>query len=311
MTHPATWRVGLLLASGTALLWATLPIALKIALEQVDVWTLTWFRFACAGAVTLAWLAWRGGFSAYRTLGRYRYTLLLLAGLGLIGNYVGYLFGLRDTTPANAQLLIQLAPLLLALGGFLLLREPVNRSQWFGFALILGGLSLFFVEQQARSVNTRYGYGVVAIVLAAITWAGYGLAQKRLFDRLSAQQVLLAIYLLATVLLWPTATPTSLARIDGHHWWAIGYCAFNTVAAYGCFAEAQARWDSARVGAVLAVTPILTIGVTWLCSHWLPDSIRPEQIGWLGAFGAALIIGGSMLASLSQARRKPVVLEAS
>ena len=42
------WKLGLLLALVTAACWATLPVALKITLEQVDPYTLTWFRFVLA-----------------------------------------------------------------------------------------------------------------------------------------------------------------------------------------------------------------------------------------------------------------------
>ena len=44
---------------------ATLPVALKITLEQVDPYTLTWFRFVLAAGVMLAWLAARGGLRGF------------------------------------------------------------------------------------------------------------------------------------------------------------------------------------------------------------------------------------------------------
>ena len=47
------WRLGLAMALTTALSWATLPVALKITLEQLDPYTLTWFRFLVAAAVAL------------------------------------------------------------------------------------------------------------------------------------------------------------------------------------------------------------------------------------------------------------------
>jgi len=55
------WRLGLSLTLLTALCWATLPIALKITLEQLDPITLTWFRFAVAALGVGGWLALRGG----------------------------------------------------------------------------------------------------------------------------------------------------------------------------------------------------------------------------------------------------------
>src|SRR3990167_4894575 len=117
------WKLGLLLALVTAACWSTLPVALKITLESLDPYTLTWFRFVIAGGVMLAWLGMRGGLGQFVGLGRSRWHLLLLAGVLLIGNYVFYLLGVQHTTPGNAQLLIQLAPLLMALGGIVIFRE--------------------------------------------------------------------------------------------------------------------------------------------------------------------------------------------
>jgi drug/metabolite transporter (DMT)-like permease len=48
------WRLGFGLTMATALFWATLPIALKVALEILDPITLTWFRFVVAMLFTLA-----------------------------------------------------------------------------------------------------------------------------------------------------------------------------------------------------------------------------------------------------------------
>src|SRR5688572_31658485 len=45
------WKLGLAMALLTALSWATLLVALKITLEQIDPYTLTWFRFLVAAVV--------------------------------------------------------------------------------------------------------------------------------------------------------------------------------------------------------------------------------------------------------------------
>ena len=49
------WKLGLALALLTAACWATLPVALKVTLEQVDPLTLTWFRFLLAAGLMGAW----------------------------------------------------------------------------------------------------------------------------------------------------------------------------------------------------------------------------------------------------------------
>ena len=166
------WKLGLLLALVTAACWSTLPVALKILLEELDPYTLTWIRFVIAGGVMLAWLGTRGGLAVFRGLGASRWQLLLLAGVLLIGNYVFYLLGVQHTTPGNAQLLIQLAPLLMALGGIVIFRESYRLGQWLGLAIIVSGLALFFRDQSAHVLTSahEYAFGSALVVLAAVVW---------------------------------------------------------------------------------------------------------------------------------------------
>lgn len=299
------WRLGLALAVATALFWATLPIALKRVLVVLDPYTITWFRFLFAALCTFAWLAWRGQLGQFRGLQGGHRLLLGIAALGLIGNYLGYLLALDHTTPANAQLLIQMAPLLFAVGGVLIFREAVSGGQWLGYAAIVGGLVIFAGEQQANAAQPeRYLLGILLMLGAALTWAGYALAQKQLLQRLGSQAILLVIYLAAALLLLPTAAPASLATLGGSDAVALLYCAFNTIFAYGCFAAAIEHWEASRVGAVLATTPLLTLLFSGTMALLAPGFVSAEQLGPWTLAGALLVVGGSALASLL--KPKPV-----
>jgi drug/metabolite transporter (DMT)-like permease len=291
----------------TALSWATLPVALKITLEQLDPYTLTWFRFLVAALLMLAFVGARGGLASFAGLGGRRWGLLLLAALGLIGNYVFYLLGVQRTTPGNAQLLIQLAPLLMALGGIFIFRERFRAGQWLGLAVIAAGLLLFFRDQVAATANeAAYTQGSLLIVLAAIVWAGYALLQKQLLVRLSATAIQLFIYALAALLLLPLAHPGDVLALDARHAWLLAFCAINTLVAYGAFAEALAHWQASRVSAVLALTPMLSLGTIALVHAWWPWSIAPENVGPLGYAGAVAVVVGSGLCSLLGAGTAPV-----
>ncbi len=301
------WRLGLLLALLTAASWATLPVALKVTLEQLDPYTLTWFRFVLAAGVMLAWLGARGGLGGFAGLTRRYWFLLALAAGGLIGNYLLYLLGLQYTSPANAQLLIQLAPLLMALGGIVVFGERFNAWQWTGLAVIVVGLALFFSEQVRTPADAtaahRYALGSGLVVVAAVVWAGYALAQKQLLQKLSSPAILLAIYVAASVLLLPLARPDRLLELDGLHWALLLYCAINTLVAYGAFAEALAHWEASRVSAVIALTPLLCIGVVAAVHALWPQAIAAERVAAIGYAGAGLVVVGSALASLMGARR--------
>jgi drug/metabolite transporter (DMT)-like permease len=293
------WRLGLSLALLTCLFWATLPVALRVSLEVMDPWTLTWFRFACAAVFTLLLLGARGQLRQFSGLGQSRWLWLVLAAIGLIGNYLLYVLGLKFTTPANAQLLIQSAPLMLALGSVYFFKESIAKGQIVGFCAIAIGLLLFASEQRTSATQaSHYGLGFLLIFLAAISWAVYALVQKRLLGRLSSQQIMLAMYAVASISLLPLANFSVFAKIDAFHAWAIAYCALNTIGAYGAFAEAMAHWDASRVSAVLACTPILTVVFVSLLAPLMPEHLSPERIGLLGWIGAAFVVGGSICASL-------------
>ena len=217
----------------------------------------------------------------------------------LIGNYVFYLLGLHYTTPANAQLLIQAAPLLMALGGIVVFGERYNAWQWLGLAAIVAGLGLFFLDQSAKPAapQAHYVLGSAFVLLGAVVWAGYALAQKQLLRKLSSTAILGFIYLVAALLLWPWAQPGTLAKLDATHWVALAYCALNTLGAYGAFAEALDHWEASRVSVVLALTPLLTVATVEVVHRLAPQLVRPEQIAWLGWAGAALVVTGSALSA--------------
>lgn len=298
-TVSGRWRLGLLLALATALFWATLPVALSLALRELDALTVTWFRFAFAALGLGLWLGLRGGLRQFRGLSRRHALLLAVAGAMLIGNYVFYLLGLERTSPANAQLLIQLAPLLMALGGILVFGERFSLGQWLGLGLVAAGLWLFFDDQRGQAASGgEYGSGAGLIVLAAVVWAAYALLQKQLLQRLGSQAILWAIYVLAAVVLLPSADLTALAGLSSLAWWALVYCAINTLAAYGAFAEALAHWEASRVSMVLALTPLLTLATVEVGHRLAPAWVQPESMGWLGGLGALLVVSGSIITSL-------------
>ena len=293
------WRLGLGLTLATALFWATLPIALKVALEILDPLTLTWFRFLVAALVTAAWLGLRGGLRGYGGLSRRHWWMLGVAALLLLGNYVFFLLGVQHTTPANATLLIQLAPLLMALGGIWVFGEHFRAAQWLGLALIAVGMVLFFRDQLAAAQQPPgYLLGSAWVILAALVWAGYALLQKQLLLKLGSMQILLLIYIAASVALLPFARPAALLQLDALHWAMLGYCALNTIGAYGAFAEALAHWEASRVSAILAATPLLSIAAVALVHALWPQLLAPERISAIGYAGAGLVVVGSATVSL-------------
>jgi drug/metabolite transporter (DMT)-like permease len=301
------WKLGLGLSLLAVLLWSTLPVALKLALDSLDAFTLTWVRFVIAAVCIFSWLLLRGSLRQFSKLGRKEYLLLILAALALTGNYLLYVLGLEHVSPANAQLLIQLAPVLMAIGGLVFFREQFRPLQWGGFTMLILGLALFFNDQvqQMGAAMDRYTLGAMLVVLAAISWAVYALLQKQLLQHLSSQAVMVFIYIFASIALLPASEPASLLQMTNAKWLLVIFCAFNTLGAYGSFAESLEHWEMARVGAVLSLTPLGTLLTAYLVHWYQPEMLAPEQLDLVGWAGALLVVSGSMLTSLGGKRYSP------
>ena len=289
------------MALTTAVLWGMLPIALKVALTGMDAWTISWWRFAVSMLGLGAFLAWRGQLPRPRDAGGIALALLAIALLALVGNYVLYLFALDHTTPSIAQVVIQLAPLLLILGGVFVFHERFDPRQWIGFAVLVAGLLLFFNRRLPLLLEPTegLGLGVALMVMAAVSWALYGLAQKRLLDHFTAPQVFLMLYAGATILLLPASAPIEVADLDGMQLGMLAFCCANTLAAYGAFGEALHHWDVSRVSAVISTAPLFTILSMWAVERSGLALVAPEGLNALSVVGALAVVVGSMVTALA------------
>lgn len=305
------WKLGLAFAVVTAAFWGVLPVALVIVLRTVDPVTVTWARFLTASLMLGAILAVFGQLPKLSTVDRKGWLVLGLALGGLSGNFVIYVIALGYASPTINQVVTQLSPLLLMLGGIAVFHERFSWIRWAGFALLLVGLPLFFNRRlpELLNVHSGLGLGVALLVLCSIIWAVYGLAQKWLLRRLQSQQILLLLYAASTLVLWPAAHPASILKIDALQTWMLVFCCANTVIAYGAFAEALKHWEASRVGATLTLTPLFTMITMWVLEHATPGLVKPEQLNTLSVLGALIVVGGSMLCALGNAKPAAASLE--
>ncbi|MDP9197717.1 MAG: DMT family transporter [Pseudomonadota bacterium] len=300
-TASGGWQTGFWMAFSTAVLWGLLPVALKYVLTGMDAYTITWWRFAVSLLGLGVFLLWRGQLPPMRKTAGAAYVLLAIALVTLVGNYVLYLIALDHTTPSVAQVVIQLAPLLLLLGGVFVFHERFDPRQWIGFAVLVAGLLLFFNERLPLLLRPTegLGLGVILMVAAAVAWAIYGLAQKQLLVHFTARQVLWMLYVGATVLLLPVARPTAILELDGMQLGMLAFCCANTLVAYGAFGEALHHWDVSRVSAVLSIAPLVTIGTMWVLERTGIALVAPEGLNALAIVGALAVVAGSIVAALA------------
>jgi len=296
------WRLGLALSLLTVFLWGILPIALAVTLQALDVYTVIWFRFLVSFILLSVYLGVRGELPKLRQLHSSSWKLLAIATLMLGGNYLLFMQGLALTSPANAEVLIQLATLLLGLGGLVIFQERYTLGQWIGVSVLSCGYIVFFREQLTNLITAHgtYIFGSSLVVLGASVWAVYALAQKQLLQSLSSPHIMMLIYGGCALLFTPLAKPATILQLNNLHLGMLIFCALNTLIAYGAFAESLEHWEASRVSAVLTLAPIVTLIAVELVAIFTPTLIPAENITFIGFIGACLVVAGSMAIALSK-----------
>ena len=297
--------LGLGLTLTTVALWSVLPMGLRIALGGLDAATLTWSRFLCAALFMGTVLTAQGTLPALRRFTRRDWSLVAVAIVFLCANYLLYVLGLERTNAGTAQVVIQLAPLLLAVGGVWVYGERLGLPQWLGFATMATGFVLFSYEQISHMVGAldRYLAGVGWIAFAAVTWAIYGLAQKQLLRWMSSQGVMLCIYAGCALLFLPASRPAAIGAVPAAAWPVLLFCAANTLVAYGAFAAALEHWEASRVSAVLALTPLATLAFASAAAALFPARFATEPLSAASWLGAGIVVAGSLATALGRGQR--------
>ena len=294
------WVYGLCLALLTALLWGILPVKLKQVLQAMDPVTVTWFRLLVSGSLLFVWLASVKRLPSFKLLGRKGKALVVLAVLGLVGNYMLYLVGLRLLSPGTTQLLIQIGPILLLISSIFLFKERFSLGQGIGLAILLIGFGLLFNQRLVELLTSLgdYTLGVLIVIMASVVWTFYGLSQKQLLTVWNSLQVMMVIYLFCALLITPWAHPPQALQLSPLQGWLLLACCLNTLVAYGAFAEALAHWEASRVSATLALTPLITLASVAIAAWLWPTYVQAEEINALGYGGALLVVLGSALTAL-------------
>ncbi len=204
--------------------------------------------------------------------------------------------------PSPAAVVIQLAPMFLLIGSLIVFKERFSPRQFAGFAVLLLGLTLFFNQRLGQLLFSlgQYTKGVLLIVAAALVWAAYALAQKQLLRTFPSQTIMLVIYICAGLIFLPLANAAQITELSSIQLVLLLFCGINTVVAYGCFSEALNHLEASRVSAVITTVPLITIVGMKVMAVIFPGLMRPEGLNALSVAGAVLVVGGSMVCSLSQ-----------
>lgn len=294
-------------------LWATAPLLLVLAtlfwslnfvlgravIELIPPIALSFWRWTIAFLIVLGFARphlKRGDLATLRTQWK------LVAALGFLGvatfNALVY-YGLHTTTVTNAVLLQSTMPVLIALGSFLIFREPLRLLALLAVAVSLTGVAVIVARGDWSVLRTlSVAPGDAWIMLAVIFYALYSVLLRRrpavhplsflagtfAFGSLMLLPVYLWEHVTVAVIQWDLPTLAAIAYVG----------IFPSLLAYLCFNRAVELIGANRAGQFVHLMPVFGSALAAL--------FLGERLQGFHLVGAMLIAAGIALA---QFRARP------
>ena len=286
--HRHARLAGFALGTCAAACWGLAPVATKASLGGFSPEVVSVIRLGAAalcfrvlGGRDTRWLP-RDGWS-------------LLAGVALGIDFLFFNSGLRLTTAAVAGLLVNFGQVANVTLARLVLGEPLTARRLLGSALTVAGVATVNTGGPDPGGGGGTLTGNILVMLAAIAWSTYAVAQRRAPRTGNVFQLLAPIFHVAALvsaaaLIAPDAWHNPAGRTPGAMLaLLVGAC---TIAPYLLYSHGQELLDLVVMTVVLASTPVFAVVLAWLLLH--------EPIGWRMVAGGAVILAGIVVVALER-----------
>ena len=287
----------------TVVLWASAFVAIRHIGEHVGAGALSLGRLI-TGAIVLGIFVWYRRNAPTTTLRRWPakqdWVRLLTCGILWFGLYnIALNEAERHVDAGTAAMLVNIGPLLIALGAGLFLGEGFPRSLMVGCAIAFAGIVVIGVATAAGGSDSL---GITLCLASAVFYAGGVLSQKPLLSKLPGLHVTFLACLIGLVVCLPFAPALIHDLGSGSSdaiWWIIYLGTFPTAIGFATWAYALARNSAGRTVAATYLAPPITILISWALLGETPAALA--LVG-----GAIALLGVYVARRTPKSARKPV-----
>jgi len=285
----------------SALVWGGSIVGQKLALGAFSAVETSVLRAVGALAILIPLWWWAEG-------GRTNFAardlkLLSLLGLGVLGNHLLTLFGLRYIGASTAGVIIGASPAITALLSSLLVRDIPFRTVAAGCALSFAGVALVSGVGGDAPNGENPWLGGLLILLGLVSWALYSIGGREVMERLSPLTVNWTTLLVSLLLQIPLLltdqkillSGTSVVPVSG--WLALLYLiVFATALGQQAWLYGVQGVGPSRAGVFVNLIPVSALLLSALL---LGDVIGAREV-----VGIVLILAGVWLVGWQSARYK-------
>lgn len=283
-------RTGILLVFMAGVLWSLQGLVIRQIVEAGSWAVLFWRSVGMLPVLGLFLLVRTGGspLPAFRALG----LTGVAGGLALVGAFGGAIYALQTTTIANAVFLFAASPLLAAVLGRIVLREPVAAPTWIAIAVAFAGISIMVGE----GIATGALLGSLAALLSALGFAVFTVTLRRGRGHDTLPSVVLGAVFAATAgALLATTTGDPLAVPLGDAVWALLLGAISLAGGMVLYTLGSKAVPAAQSTLLSNVEVVLSPVWVWL--------VYREGASTNTFVGGAIILAAILLNGLVHSRR--------
>ncbi len=296
MAHPST---SLAYGSVTlaAVLWGGSIVAQKMALGSFSAVEASVLRDI--GGLAILLTTWWSQEGTLAKLTSRDVWILGLLGLGVLGNHLLILIGLKYVSGAVAGVIIGSSPVVTSVLSALLIQDVPLRAVWLGALLSFAGVGLVSVAG-FQAAGEQPLVGGTLVFLGVASWALFSIGSRTIMERVSALTVNWTTLMVATVLQIPLLW-TDRKMMDAgtesvmiSDWLALGYLiVFATAVAQQAWLFGVKGIGPSRASVLGNLTPVAAIGLSML--------ILNESVGVVEIMGISLILAGVWVVNLQTA----------
>jgi drug/metabolite transporter (DMT)-like permease len=280
-TATRTERLALGAALFTVAAWASAFVGIRSAGAHLSPGALSLMRLSVAAVALTAVVLLRGEPMPRK----HHLPRLVVSGVLWFGVYnLALNAGERRVDAGTASMLVNIAPILIAIMAGYLLHEGFSRSLVLGLAIAFVGVTIIAIS---ISDGFSLSFGAVLCFIAAIAYSISVIAQKPLLTDLSGLTMTWASCLIGLVVCLPFA-PQLVSDLgdasSGSIAWAIYLGLVPTAIAFTTWSYALARTDAGKLGVTTYLVPLIAIFLGWA----LLDEV-PPGLAFVG--GALALVG--------------------
>ena len=276
--------LALLALAAATLCFSLVPIAVRFS--EVGPTATAFWRFLFALAPLLLWLRLSqqsGREDSDAPPNSFR--LLAVVSVALAADMIAWHTAIAHTSVVNSMLIAYSAPIFVAIGAWIFLKERFGMQ--FTLGLILSLLGSYLLINHGSTAFGSFAKGDYLAIVAAAMFSIYVVGLRSVRRHLSTAKVLtwntiipMPLLLVAALALGETIMPYSLAG------WTllIAYALIVHVLGQGLFTYAIAQLPAAFNVVAILGSPVIAAGMAWVL---LDEAMSPLQI----AYGMVVLIG--------------------